>query len=63
LWKFNKRGEYTNEVFLEVSKEIKDRRLRVEKWLGIDPAAIMETGHIVASVHHGGANCFFEAVG
>jgi len=35
----------------------------VEKWLGIDPAAMMETGNIVASVHHGGTNCFFEAVG
>jgi hypothetical protein len=63
LWKFNKRGEYSNDIFLEVSKEIKDGRLRVEKWLGIEPAAMMETGNIVASVHHGGANCFFEAVG
>jgi len=63
LWKFNKRGEYTKEVFLEVSKEIKDVRLRVEEWLGIDPAAMMETGNNVASVHHGGANCFFEAFG
>jgi hypothetical protein len=63
LWKFNKRGEYSDDIFLEFSKEIKDGRLRVEKWLGIDPAAVMETGNIVASVHHGGANCFFEAVG
>jgi hypothetical protein len=62
LWKFNKRGEYSEDVFLEVSKEIKDGRLRVEKWLGIDPAAMMETGNIVVSVHHGGANCFFEAI-
>jgi hypothetical protein len=62
LWKFNKRGEYSEDVFLEASKEIKDGRLRVEKWLGIDPAAMMETGNIVVSVHHGGANCFFEAV-
>jgi hypothetical protein len=63
LWKFNKRGEYSNNIFLEVSKEIKHGRLRVDKWLGIDLAAMMETGNIVASVHHGGANCFFEAVG
>lgn len=62
LWKFIKRGEYPEDVFAEVSKEIKDGRLRVEKWLGIDPAAMMETGNIVVSVHHGGANCFFEAV-
>jgi hypothetical protein len=43
-WKFNKPGEYTEDVFLEVWKGIKDGRLRVEKWLGIDPAAMMETG-------------------
>ncbi|CZR69812.1 uncharacterized protein PAC_19712 [Phialocephala subalpina] len=63
LWKFNKRGIYSRDVFSEVWKEIEDGRLRLEKWLSIDPAAMMETGNIVASVHHGGANCFFEALG
>lgn len=63
LWKFNRRGSYPRDVFEDVSAEIQDGRLRLEKWLGIDPAAMMETGNIVASVHHGGANCFFEAIG
>jgi hypothetical protein len=31
----------------------------VKKRVGIDPASMMETGNIVASAHHGGANCFF----
>ncbi|KUJ09626.1 glycosyltransferase family 1 protein [Mollisia scopiformis] len=63
LWKFNKRGPFSQDVFSEVSDEIKEGRLRLEKWLNIDPAAMLETGHIAVSVHHGGANCFFEAVG
>lgn len=63
LWKFNKRGDYSDDVFSDVSDEIKGGRLRLETWLGIDPGAMMETGYIAASVHHGGANCFFEALG
>ncbi|KXH57228.1 hypothetical protein CNYM01_12579 [Colletotrichum nymphaeae SA-01] len=37
-------------------------RLRVSKWLTVDPAALLETGDIIASVHHGGANCYHEAI-
>ncbi|KAE8451625.1 hypothetical protein EG329_003082 [Mollisiaceae sp. DMI_Dod_QoI] len=62
IWKFNKRGPFSRDIFSEVSTEIDDGRLRLEKWLNIDPAAMMETGNIAVSVHHGGANCFFEAV-
>ncbi|KAK8047830.1 glycosyltransferase family 1 [Apiospora saccharicola] len=31
-------------------------------WLPIDAMAMMETGHIIASVHHGGANSYHEAL-
>jgi len=63
LWKFNQREEWDVEsVFEGVKGEIKEGRLRLEKWLPIDPAAIMETGEVAISVHHGGANCFMEAV-
>jgi hypothetical protein len=66
LWKFNKRiysdGRDTFSAdFLGPLKH--NPRLRLEKWISIDPAAMMETGNIVASVHHGGANCYHEAIG
>lgn len=63
LWKFNKRREYSD-VFLEDLKELMaHQRLRLEKWIKIDPASLLETGNVVLSVHHGGANCYHEAVG
>jgi hypothetical protein len=63
LWKFNKRNEFSDHVFAPLAEEIASRRLRLEKWIEIDPAAMLETGNIVVSVHHGGANCYWEAVG
>lgn len=65
LWKFNKRvysdkrAAFTSD-FLGPLKT--NPRLRMENWIKIDPAAMMKTGNIVASVHHGGANCYHEAV-
>jgi hypothetical protein len=63
LWKFNKRREYSDGFLSELSMEISSGRLRSEKWLKADPAALLETGNIACSVHHGGANCYHEAVG
>lgn len=45
-----------------VEEFIETDRLRVSKWLTVDPAALLETGDIIASVHHGGANCYHEAI-
>jgi hypothetical protein len=63
LWKFNKRNEFSDDFLLELSDEISAGRLRLEKWLSVDPAALLETGNIALSVHHGGANCYNEAIG
>jgi hypothetical protein len=71
LWKFNKHrggaGSRWNELetgeFKKLQEEIKKGRLRMPKWISIDPAALLETGDVVLSVHHGGANCYNEAVG
>lgn len=37
-------------------------RVRVFSWLTIEPPSLLETGDIVASVHHGGSNCYHEAI-
>ncbi|KAF5502658.1 Glycosyltransferase sdnJ [Colletotrichum aenigma] len=41
---------------------VKSGRLRVEKWLSADPLSLLETGHVILSVHHGGASSYHEAV-
>jgi hypothetical protein len=69
LWKFNKRKfaegnhiDFSDEFLDQLEEEVTGGRLRLEKWLSIDPSAMLETGNIVATVNHGGANSFSEAV-
>jgi hypothetical protein len=63
LWKFNKRREFPDLFLADLMESIAQGRLRLEKWIKIDPASMLETGNVVLSVHHGGANCYHEAVG
>ena len=47
----------------DLSDELANGRLRLERWLSVDPASLIETGDVVLFVHHGGASCYNEAVG
>lgn len=38
-------------------------RVRVESWLNADPASLLETGNVVAYVHHGGGSSYLESIG
>jgi hypothetical protein len=38
------------------------QRVRVKKWLSVDPSALMETGYIVAHVTHGGSGGYHESI-
>lgn len=46
-----------------LSKEIVDGRVRIVEWLKVGPLAVMKTGNVMASIHHGGTNSFHEALG
>lgn len=63
LWKFNKRHEFTDEFLDILNEEIRADRVRMSKRIKADPPALLETRDIVVSVHHGGVNCFHEAIG
>lgn len=62
LWKIAKDGTFPDTYTLPVRSNIDIGRLRITDWLTASPASLLETGHIVASVHHGGANCYHEAI-
>lgn len=62
LWKFNKHGDYSDDLFTSLKPHLDSGRLKMEKWLTVDPASLLTSGYIVASVHHGGANCYNEAI-
>ncbi|WWC85599.1 uncharacterized protein L201_000463 [Kwoniella dendrophila CBS 6074] len=57
LWKLSKLGEYT----LEGSEEAGDR-LKIVDWLKADPFAMLRSGNIICSIHHGGSNSYHEAL-
>lgn len=61
LWKI--RFEWEQDPGLRHLKDslVGTGRLRVTEWLIEDPSTLLNSGHIVCSVHHGGANSFYEA--
>lgn len=62
LWKFNKQGDYPDDFMRSIMPHVDAGRVRVVGWLEADPFSLLETGHFVASVHHGGSNCYHEAI-
>ncbi|KAG9233188.1 UDP-glucoronosyl and UDP-glucosyl transferase family protein [Amylocarpus encephaloides] len=45
-----------------ITNEIVGGRVKIMEWMSVDPLAVLQTGHIVCSVHHGGSNSFHEAL-
>lgn len=62
LWKFQKSAEYGDDYLAPAQKYIDNGRLRVTKWLTVDPLSLIKSGHISVLVHHGGASSYHEAV-
>lgn len=62
IWKFNKHGDYGDDALSPLNPYIDGDRLRLRNWLTADPSSLLETGNIVASIHHGGSGCYHEAI-
>ncbi|WYZ42447.1 hypothetical protein EsH8_VI_000146 [Colletotrichum jinshuiense] len=65
LWKLKKRGDYKGEGFSAVLEAIGsewEENVRITDWLEAEPMSILESGSVICSVNHGGANSYFEAV-
>ena len=62
LWKLQ--SVLTDDLKAILGAEIEgDGRVMVRNWLETDPVSLLQSGHVICSVHHGGANSFYEAVG
>lgn len=46
-----------------LAAELASDQVRIVNWLKADPVSILESGHIVCSVHHGDSNTYREAIG
>ncbi|RDA93586.1 hypothetical protein CP533_6193, partial [Ophiocordyceps camponoti-saundersi (nom. inval.)] len=68
LWKLKREGDYGvsepgDGIHDVLNEELKADRVRVVvDWLSVEPSSILGSEHVVCSMHHGGANSFFEAV-
>ena len=62
LWKLKLQGSLGDTISQTLAKELSSDRVRITSWLKADPPAILQSQSIVCSVHHGGANSYFEAI-
>ena len=60
LWKLPSKPKFEG-LIEEALKNPKDKeRFRIVDWLEADPASIMKHPNVIAYIHHGGANSFYE---
>ncbi|KAJ3810208.1 hypothetical protein F5876DRAFT_42254 [Lentinula aff. lateritia] len=63
LWKLRPEGDIQNvlDECIENNADVRER-VQVVQWLQSEPYTILQHPNLICSVHHGGANSFFEAV-
>ena len=60
LWKLSDRSELES-LIEEVLKDPRDKeRFKIVDWFEADPALIMKHPNVIAYIHHGGANSYYE---
>ncbi|KAJ0426686.1 hypothetical protein BJY00DRAFT_320353 [Aspergillus carlsbadensis] len=66
LWKLPKHPHDEDEIYSQsitpLQKEMDSDQVRIRSWFEVEPLAMLETGQVVCSVHHGGANSWYEAI-
>ncbi|KAG8214161.1 hypothetical protein J3R82DRAFT_10936 [Butyriboletus roseoflavus] len=62
LWKVMESGDIQGAIDDIIGKEIKEGRVKVLPWMEAEPVSILQHPNVVCTVHHGGANSFFEGV-
>ncbi|CAG8099101.1 unnamed protein product [Penicillium salamii] len=61
LWKLKYDWESSPKVKNLLGSLVYAKKVKVVSWIQPEIISILESGHVVAYVHHGGANSFFEA--
>lgn len=42
--------------------ELEEDTVRVTDWVTCEPKSVLESGHVICAVHHGGASSFYESI-
>lgn len=62
LWKAKASGNIENAIRDVVGQEIEEGRVKVLAWLSAEPVSILQHPNVVCTVHHGGANSYYEGI-
>ncbi|KAF8555816.1 UDP-Glycosyltransferase/glycogen phosphorylase [Imleria badia] len=62
LWKARAVGDFQKVIDEIIGKEIQEGRIKVVAWLEAEPVSILQHPNVVCTVHHGGANSFYEGI-
>jgi len=61
LWKIRNMAKFQHILDEELENERVRERFRIVEWIDVDPGEVIRHENVVAYVHHGGANSYFEA--
>jgi len=61
LWKLHEKAKFQHILDEELGNERVKERFRIVDWIDVDPGEVMRHKNVVAYVHHGGANSYYEA--
>ncbi|KAH0828098.1 glycosyltransferase family 1 protein [Lanmaoa asiatica] len=62
LWKAKASGDIQTTIDKIIGKEVKEGRVKVLPWLEAEPISILQHPNLVCTVHHGGANSYYEGI-
>ena len=60
FWKLHEKAEFQHILDEELGSEQVKERFRIVDWIDADPGEVMKHKNVVACVHHGGANSYYE---
>jgi hypothetical protein len=60
LWKLSNSSKFESLIEDGLKNPRDKERFKIVDWFGADPASIMKHPNVIAYIHHGGANSFYE---
>ena len=61
LWKLSNKSELESLIDEALKDPMDKERFKIFEWFEADPASIMKHPNVIAYIHHGGANSYYEA--
>ena len=61
FWKLPDKANFQRLLDEELQNERVKERFRIVDWIDTDPGEVMKHKNVVAYVHHGGINSYYEA--